>query len=198
MHIKRIFDFSLALIGLVVLLPIMLIIYLLIIVFDNCPIFFTQERVGVNGKNFKLYKFRTMIKNAEKMETGFITTKNDSRITNIGKFLRKWKLDELPTLWNVIKGDMSLVGPRPDMPGYADKLKGNDRRVLVLRPGITGLATLKYAKEEQLLAEVEDAVKYNDEVIFPDKVLINLEYIDNWNFWTDIKIIFKTIFRINY
>ena len=113
-------------------------------------------------------------------------------------FLRRWKLDELPTLWNVLKGDMSLVGPRPDVPGYADKLKGKDRRILELRPGITGPASLKYANEEEILANVDDSVKYNDEIIFPDKVRINLKYIDNWSLCLDIKIIFQTIFRTNY
>ena len=139
-----------------------------------------------------------MIRNAEKMEAGSITTKNDSRVTRIGEFLRKWKLDELPTLCNVLKGDMSFVGPRSDVPGYVDKLKGESRRILEMRPGITGPATLKYSNEEKLLAEVNNPKKYNDEVIFPDKVKINLKYMDNWSLWTDIKIIFKTIFRTNY
>ena len=139
-----------------------------------------------------------MIRNAEKMEAGSITTKNDSRVTRIGEFLRKWKLDELPTLCNVLKGDMSFVGPRSDVPGYVDKLKGESRRILEMRPGITGPATLKYSNEEKLLAEVNNPKKYNDEVIFPDKVKINLEYMDNWSLWRDIKIIFKTIFRTNY
>ena len=152
----------------------------------------------MDGKHFKLYKFRTMIRNAEKMEAGSITTKNDSRVTRIGEFLRKWKLDELPTLCNVLKGDMSFVGPRSDVPGYVDKLKGESRRILEMRPGITGPATLKYSNEEKLLAEVNNPKKYNDEVIFPDKVKINLKYMDNWSLWTDIKIIFKTIFRTNY
>ena len=127
-----------------------------------------------------------------------ITTKDDKRITKWGKFFRRTKLDELPTLWNVLKGDMSLVGPRPDVPGYADKLEGLDRRILELRPGITGPATLKYANEEQLLARIDDPEKYNDEVIFSDKVKMNLDYLDNWNLLMDIKIIFKTIFRSNY
>ena len=127
-----------------------------------------------------------------------VTTKNDIRITKWGHFFRRTKLDELPSLWNVLKGDMSLVGPRPDVPGYADKLTGDNRRILQLRPGITGPATLKYANEEQLLANVDDPVKYNDEVIFPDKVRINLEYLDNWSLWLDIKIIIRTIFRTNY
>ena len=176
----------------------MLIISFLILVFDKWSIFFIQVRVGMDGKHFKLYKFRTMIRNAEKMEAGSITTKNDSRVTRIGEFLRKWKLDELPTLCNVLKGDMSFVGPRSDVPGYVDKLKGESRRILEMRPGITGPATLKYSNEEKLLAEVNNPKKYNDEVIFPDKVKINLKYMDNWSLWTDIKIIFKTIFRTNY
>ena len=161
-------------------------------------IFFCQERVGKDGKKFKLVKFRTMVNDAENKGTGPVTIAEDPRITYIGKFLRKWKLDEFPTLWNVLKGDMSFVGPRPDVPGYADKLVGDDRRLLDLRPGITGPATLKYSNEEKLLADVDNSKKYNDEVIFPDKVKINLEYMDNWSFWKDIKIIFKTIFRKNY
>ena len=139
-----------------------------------------------------------MVKNAYKMSGGSITVGNDHRITPIGKFLRRWKLDELPTLWNVLKGDMSFVGPRPDVPGYADKLEGESRRVLEMRPGITGPATLKYANEEQLLAGVDNPIKYNDDVISPDKVRINLDYMNNLSMWTDIKIIFKTIFRMNY
>ena len=165
---------------------------------SGIPIFFVQNRVGKNGLLYRLIKFRTMINGDSQLLGGAITIKNDNRVTPIGKFLRKWKFDELPSLWNVLKGDMSLVGPRPDVPGYADKLKGNDRRILELRPGITGPATLKYANEEELLANVEDPQKYNDEVIFPDKVKINLEYLDNWSLWLDIKIIFKTIFRSNY
>ena len=161
-------------------------------------ILYSQKRIGNQGGLFTLYKFRTMVHNADTMPGGSITVENDNRITPIGKLLRRWKLDELPTLWNVLKGDMSFVGPRPDVPGYADKLKGESRRVLEMRPGITGPATLKYANEEKLLAEVDNFKKYNDEVIFPDKVQINLEYMDNWSFWMDIKIIFKTIFRKNY
>ena len=139
-----------------------------------------------------------MIYNADTMSGGSITVENDDRITSPGKLLRRWKLDELPTLWNVLKGDMSFVGPRPDVPGYADKLVGESRRVLEMHPGITGPATLKYSNEEKLLAGVDNPKKYNDEVIFSDKVQINLEYMDNWSFWMDIEIIFKTIFRKNY
>ena len=107
--------------------------------------------------------------------------------------MRKYKLDELPELWNVLIGDMSFVGPRPDVPGYADKLIGEDRKILQLKPGITGPASLKYRNEEELLARQEDPVKYNDEVIFPDKVRINLNYLNHWNFWLDIKIIVYTV-----
>lgn len=183
--------------GIIIFSPLALLISFLIIIFHGLPAFFIQKRIGRYGKNFNLIKFRTMIKNAEQKGNS-ITTEVDSRIFPFGKYLRKCKLDELPTIWNVLKGDMSFVGPRPDVPGYADKLEGESRRVLEMRPGITGPATLKYANEEQLLVYVDDPIKYNDEVIFPDKVRINLEYMDNWSLCTDIKIILKTIFRTNY
>ena len=196
--LKRCFDFILSFIGLLLAIPVINIIAALIYIYSGSPAFFSQKRIGRFGKHFTLFKFRTMVKNVNRLEGDSITVRNDPRITPIGKFLRKWKLDELPTLWNVIKGDMSLVGPRPDVPGYADKLNDKDRRVLELRPGITGPATLKYANEEQILAEVANPIKYNDEVIFPDKVCINLEYMDNWSLWKDIIIIFRTIFRKSY
>ena len=124
-----------------------------------------------------------------------ITRKGDVRITNIGAYLRKYKVDELPELWNVLIGDMSFVGPRPDVPGYADKLTGESRRILKLKPGITGPASLKYADEEDLLSKTENSKKFNDEVIFPDKVRINLQYLENHTLCGDIRIIFLTIFR---
>ena len=149
-----------------------------------------------------------MVTNAEEIKNQFshlneqsgpvFKIKNDPRLTTIGRFMRKYSIDELPQLYNVLKGQMSLVGPRPDVPDYADKLEGLDRRNIELRPGITGPATHKYANEEQLLASIDDPEKYNDEVIFPNKVKMNLDYLDNWNLWLDIKIIFKTIFRSNY
>jgi len=194
---KRLFDFTFAVLGLTILSPVLIILSLIIITSPG-PILYSQKRVGKQGRLFTLYKFRTMVNDADTMSGGSITVENDDRITGNGKLLRRWKLDELPTLWNVLKGDMSFVGPRPDVPGYADKLKGESRRVLEMRPGITGPATLKYANEEKLLAEVDNPKKYNDEVVFPDKVQINLEYVDNWSFWMDIKIIFKTVFRKNY
>ena len=194
---KRLFDFTFAIFGLTILSPVLIILSLIIITSPG-TVLYSQKRVGRQGRLFTLYKFRTMVHNADTMPGGSITVENDDRITAIGKLLRRWKLDELPTLWNVLKGDMSFVGPRPDVPGYADKLVGDDRRLLDLRPGITGPATLKYANEEKLLGGVDNPKKYNDEVVFPDKIQINLEYVDNWSFWMDIKIIFKTVFRKNY
>ena len=194
--IKRTFDFTISFFGLLFLGWLILVLCLITTISTKSNGFFIQNRVGKDGKLFNLFKIKTM-KPVLGINTT-VTTRNDTRITKLGHFFRKTKLDELPTLWNVLKGDMSLVGPRPDVPGYADKLKGDDRRILELRPGITGPATLKYANEEQLLATVDDPIKYNDEVIFPDKVKINLEYLDNWSLWLDIKIIFQTIFRSNY
>jgi len=154
------------------------------------PVFFSQYRVGRNAKLFKMVKFRSM-KVGHHGST--ISIKGESRITPMGSILRKYKLDELPELWNVLKGDMSLVGPRPDVPGYADQLKGNDRLTLKLRPGITGPASLKYSNEEELLALQENPIKYNNEVIFPDKVRINLMYMKKQSLWLDLRIIFCTI-----
>ena len=124
----------------------------------------------------------------------FVTTANDNRILPFGKWLRKTKLDEIVELVNVLKGEMSFVGPRPDVEGYADKLEGEDRKVLELRPGITGPASLKYINEEEILANVDNPQQYNDKVIFPDKVKINLDYYYNRTFWEDIRVILKTIF----
>jgi lipopolysaccharide/colanic/teichoic acid biosynthesis glycosyltransferase len=195
---KRIIDFVLAIIGLLFTFPVLIIVASGVRLLTGSPVLFKQKRIGREGRLFVLYKFRTMVYNAEKMEGGSVTIQNDLRTTSVGRFLRKWKLDELPTLWNVLRGDMSFVGPRPDVSGYADKLKGNARLILKMRPGITGPATLKYANEEQLLAKVDDPIKYNDEVIFPDKVRINLDYFDNWSLRKDMEIILKSIFRANY
>ena len=195
MCLKRFIDIVFTFVGLIIFWWLILIVWLIATIETRSNGFFTQKRVGRNGKLFTIVKIKTM--NTQGIDTK-ITTKDDKRITKWGKFFRRTKLDELPTLWNVLKGDMSLVGPRPDVPGYADKLEGFDRKILELRPGITGPATLKYANEEQLLASIDDPEKYNDEVIFPDKVKMNLDYLDNWNLWLDIKIIFKTIFRSNY
>lgn len=157
----------------------------------NGPVLFRQRRVGQNGVLFTIYKFRTMEAN---QSGSSVTVAGETRITPLGAVLRKYKLDELPELWNVFKGDMSFVGPRPDVPGYADKLEGADRDVLRLKPGITGPASLKYRKEEELLATVEYPQRYNDEVIFPDKTRLNLYYLNNYSFVKDIQMIFCTIF----
>lgn len=194
--IKRLFDFCSSLIGLILLMPILILISITIKISSPGPVLFYQNRVGKDGKIFTLIKFRSMTVQQESNSTA--TARGDVRITKIGVFLRKYKLDELPELWNVIKGEMSLVGPRPDVPGYADKLVGKDRNILNLRPGITGTASLKYANEEEILAAQENPQKYNDEVIFPDKVKVNLDYYENQSLWLDIKIIFATIFRTSY
>ena len=193
---KRLFDFCSSLIGLIVLMPVLILISIAIKISSSGPVLFCQKRVGKDGKLFTMIKFRSMTVQQESNST--TTVRGDVRITKIGVFLRKYKLDELPELWNVIKGEMSLVGPRPDVPGYADKLAGKDRDVLKLRPGITGAASLKYANEEEILATQDNPQKYNDEVIFPDKVKVNLEYYENQSLWLDIKIIFATIFRTSY
>ena len=193
---KRLFDFITSLIGLIVLFPIFIIVSLLVKIYSKGPVFFAQKRIGKNGKIFQMIKFRSMTVIQSSNST--ISVKGDVRITKTGAFLRKYKLDELPELLNVLRGDMSIVGPRPDVSGYADKLEGEDVLILELRPGITGSASLKYANEEEILALQEDPFRYNDEVIYPDKVKLNLDYYHNNNLWIDIKIIFATIFRTGY
>lgn len=154
--------------------------------------FFTQDRVGKGGRIFRVIKIRTMREVPGMSST--VTTGADQRVTRLGRFWRRTKIDELPQLINVLKGDMSFVGPRPDVPGYADKLEGEDRIVLSVRPGITGPATLKYRDEEALLAGKKDPERYNNEVIWPDKVRINREYVYNYSVRKDFFYIFKTIF----
>ncbi|MDY6981052.1 MAG: sugar transferase [Pseudomonadota bacterium] len=153
--------------------------------------FFTQQRVGLNGRLFNVIKIRTM-RNVAGVNTT-VTTLDDARITRLGRFLRNTKIDELPQLINVLRGDMSFVGPRPDVPGFADTLAGEDKVVLSIRPGITGPATLKYRDEEAILASQSDPEAYNRNVIFPDKVRINREYIENWSLTGDIRYIWQTI-----
>ena len=191
---KRLFDIIFSILGLIILLPVFIIVSILIKVDSSGPIFFLQERVGLHGKYFKIIKFRSMKVNQNDSLT--VTLKNDKRITRVGRKLRKYKIDEIPELINVLIGDMSFVGPRPDVPGYTDLLKGNERNILKLRPGITSSASIKYSNEEQLLLEQEDPIAYNNDVIFPDKVKMNLNYYENNNIWIDIKIIFATVFTL--
>ena len=191
MWLKYIFDRIVSLVGLLVLWPVLIVVAILIKVkTPSASAFFTQKRVGRYGKLFTMYKFRSMTVDHDGSS---VSVAGESRITPFGSKLRKYKLDELPELWNVLKGDMSFVGPRPDVPGYADALTGEDREVLKLRPGITGPASLKYRNEEELLATVEDPRRYNDEVIFPDKVRINRYYLHHYSFWMDIKMIVATV-----
>jgi len=179
---KRIFDVVLSIIGLLLFGWIILLCCAIAAIDTGSNGIFRQVRIGRYGKSFTIFKLRTM-----HLKSGFIS--------GTGQFFRKKKLDELPQLWNVLTGDMSFVGSRPDVPGYYDALQGEDRRVLKLRPGITGPASLKYFNEEEILESVPDAQRYNDEVIFPDKVKINLQYEKEKSVWLDLKIIFLTLAR---
>lgn len=205
MILKWIFDRLVSLIGLFFLWPVLLIVAILVkIKMPGGPAFFVQKRVGKEGKLFDCHKFRTM---TVKHNGSTVSVAGDSRITPFGATLRHWKLDELPGLWDVLIGNMSFVGPRPDVPGYADRLTGDDRDVLKLRPGITGPATLKYRLEDEMISEYvaqkqkngdarpmqEIAVEYNDKVIYPDKVRLNCYYYRHYSFIKDIQMIICTV-----
>lgn len=193
MFLKSVVDFTASLVGLLILFPFLLIVALLIkIRMPGGPVLFTQKRVGKGGRLFTMYKFRSM---TVSHSGSSVSIKGESRITPLGNLLRTYKIDELPELWNVLRGDMSLVGPRPDVPGYADRLQGKEREILKLKPGITGPASLKYREEEELLAQQADPQRYNDEILFPDKVRINLNYLKHRSFGLDIKIIIYTLLR---
>ncbi len=188
--LKRFFDIILSFFGLVFTWWIIGLAWIVATLETKSNGLFVQKRVGKNGKLFNVYKIKTM-KKVEGIKTT-ITSSNDIRITKSGKFFRDTKIDELPQLWNVFIGDMSFVGPRPDVEGYADKLEGDDRIVLSIRPGITGPASLKYKNEEEILSKQANPKEYNDNVIWPDKVKINIEYIKNWSLLKDIQYIVKT------
>ena len=191
MVIKWIFDRLVSLIGLLFLWPVFIVVAVLIKVkMHGGPALFVQKRVGQHGKLFTMYKFRSMTVGHS---GSTVSVAGESRITPLGAKLRRYKLDELPELWNVLIGDMSFVGPRPDVPGYADQLQGRDRDILKLKPGITGPASLKYRDEEEILAKVDDPQKYNDEVIYPDKIRINLDYLEHYSFIRDVQMIFCTV-----
>lgn len=192
MALKFLFDKVVSFLGLLILWPLMLLVAILVrIRMPGGPVLFSQKRVGKDGRLFTMYKFRSMTVGHGGSS---VSVAGEARITPLGAKLRKYKLDELPELWNVLIGDMSFVGPRPDVPGYADVLAGEDREILQLRPGITGPASLKYRHEEELLATVEDPQKYNDEIIFPDKVRINRYYLHHYSFRMDLKMIWATVF----
>ena len=212
MILKFIFDRLVALIGLLFLWPVLLIVAIMVKVkMPGGPAFFVQKRVGKGGKLFNCHKFRSM---TMKHSGSSVSVAGDARITPFGATLRHYKLDELPGLWDVLIGNMSFVGPRPDVPGYADKLEGDDRDVLKLRPGITGPATLKYRLEDEMISEYvakkqkegdtrpaqEIAVEYNDNVIYPDKVRLNCYYYRHYSFIKDIQMIFATVlgFKVKF
>lgn len=220
MILKWIFDRLVSLIGLLVVWPVLLIVAIMIKVkMSGGPAIFTQKRVGKGGKLFTCHKFRTM---TVRHNGSTVSVAGDSRITPLGAKLRHYKLDELPGLWDVLIGNMSFVGPRPDVPGYADKLTGDDRDVLKLRPGITGPATLKYRLEDEMIAEFVSKLRegslelreglrmpeninsmtdkdvaewYNDNVIYPDKVQLNCYYYRHYSFWKDIEMILATVLK---
>lgn len=189
--VKRGFDIVGATIGLICLGWALIIAWCIARIDTGAPGFFRQERVGRFGRRFEVIKLRTMRVESELTTT--VTTSSDPRITRIGRFFRRSKLDELPQLINVLRGEMSFVGPRPDVAGFADLLKGPESLILRVRPGITGPATLNFRNEEELLAECEDPERYNREVIYPEKVRLNLAYIENYRFREDLRIIWKTL-----
>lgn len=184
---KRFFDIIFALFTLILFFWVVLISWLLAVIDTQTNGIFIQERIGQYGKKFNIYKFRTI---------QILSSSQKTHISKIGHLLRNYKLDELPQFFNVLKGQMSVVGPRPDLPGYYDSLKGESRKIIDLKPGLTSLASIKYIKEELFLVNCEFPLVYNDTIIFPDKVQLNLEYYYNRSFWGDITIILKTIWII--
>ena len=212
MILKWLFDRIVAFFGLLLLWPILFVVTIMVKVkMPGGPVFFVQKRVGMGGKLFDCHKFRTM---TVKHNGSTVSVAGDNRITPFGATLRHYKLDELPGLWDVLIGNMSFVGPRPDVPGYADKLTGDEKDVLKLRPGITGPATLKYRLEDEMICEFvakrqaegdvrpmqEIATEYNDTVIYPDKVRLNCYYCRHYSFIKDIEIIFATVlgFKVKF
>ena len=191
--LKRIFDILISSLGLLVVWPLILLGWVAATLSTRKNGFFIQTRVGLLGKPFKLFKLRSMRACSDLRTT--VTTRQDPRITRVGRILRRTKVDELPQLLNVLLGHMSIVGPRPDVPGFADRLSGDDLMVLSIQPGITGPATLEFRNEEELLSNQSDPERYNREVIWPKKVQLNREYVANYSFWKDIVYIWRTIAR---
>jgi lipopolysaccharide/colanic/teichoic acid biosynthesis glycosyltransferase len=189
---KRIFDIIASFCGLLLLSPVMIIIALIVKLSSKGPVLFVQKRVGKGFKEFDMYKFRSMVADAEKLGPS-VTKGDDKRITKIGRFLRKTKLDELPQLWNVLKGDMSLVGPRPEVMKYVEKKKKEYEKVLSVRPGITDYAAIEFRDEEEILNRFDDTEKAYIEKVLPKKIELYYQYIDNVSFINDIKVILKTL-----
>ncbi len=195
MFLKRLFDILFSVIILIVLSPIFILVSILIIIDNGFPIFYLQKRVGKHFQEFNLIKFRSMKKNADKK--GLLTVgSNDNRITQIGYYLRKLKIDELPQFINVLKGEMSVVGPRPEVKKYVDLYTNEQKLVLSIKPGITDYASLKYIDENDILSQSENPEKTYINKVMPEKLSINLEYIHHYSFWSDIKIIAQTFFKM--
>ena len=192
---KRIFDLIASAVGLILLLPLGVLLAVAVKVGSRGPVFYSQKRVGKNGKDFKLYKFRTMRSGSDKK--GLITVgERDSRITKTGVFLRKYKLDELPQLLNVLLGSMSLVGPRPEVRKYVDLYQGDQRKVLNVKPGITDYASIQFIDENKILGAAENPDQTYINEILPAKLKLNLKYVEHQSFITDLKIIFQTLLKI--
>lgn len=187
----RLFDLLLALTGLILLFPLYIIISLIIYLESGGKVFFFQKRVGLNGVEFTLYKFRTMITTNSKSLN--LTVRNDPRITRTGRLLRKYKLDELPQLLNVLKGDMSIVGPRPELPEYVKYYTKEQKKILSIKPGITDYASIEFSREEDLLAEESDPIKFYIERIMPQKIRLNTLFLNNRDLGSYFKIIFRTL-----
>jgi lipopolysaccharide/colanic/teichoic acid biosynthesis glycosyltransferase len=193
---KRVFDLVFASIGLLVCAPLLAICALLVRLSSSGPILFRQIRVGKDGRTFIILKFRTMVNGAHRKGPG-ITTRTDARVTGTGKLLRRLKFDELPQLWNVVKGDMSLVGPRPEIPKYVELMSPEQRQVFGARPGITDLASLVYRNEEQILASAEDPMAFYEKNVLPRKIRLSLEGMRRSSFEYDMKLILMTIFGMS-
>ena len=192
---KRIFDVLISLSGIVVFSPLLFAVSLLILLSEGWPVLFIQERVGYQGRRFHIWKFRTMVTNAESLG-GTLTVGDDSRVTAVGRMLRKYKLDEMPQLFNVLKGEMSLVGPRPEVPRYVARYSRDQRVVLDLYPGITDPASITYRDESRLLAESADPERTYIESVMPDKISININYAAKANLWSDFLVLIKTVVEV--
>jgi len=188
---KRIFDFVLSLLGIIILSPLLIIISLLVLVSSGYPIIYRQKRVGKNWKPFDLYKFRTMIVGAE--EQGYVCKKDDERVTTIGRLLRKYKLDELPQLFNVLKGEMSFVGPRPEILEFVAHYNVQFKRILIIKPGITDLASIQFRNEFNFMTDKKNIDNYYLQEILPQKLRVNSEYFKNSNIFYDINLILRTL-----
>lgn len=199
--LKRSMDIIAASIGFIVFGWVILLLWFVLTILYRENGVFIQERIGKDGIPFNIIKLKTMVSSISAEQTSGITLQDDIRISKFGRLLRNFKLDELPQIWNVLKGDMSIVGPRPDLPGYADILTGEARQILILRPGITGPASLYFRNEEYLLATSDSPLEHNDRVLWPEKVRINMAYLRNYSLWLDIQFMVYTVLpflRVNY